>query len=149
MNGEMQTLARYPNDGVLSRPRILAGKEKNQSNVDKLNEREKLNYDNAQAAGANEGDRPRNWYFDKTDTPKTYEEMLAMKAPVLYCADDELAERMTTWAPPSEEGESQENQSDKTDIDNTLYETSGTSGYFENNYANDMVRIFSTDGEKD
>lgn len=149
VDGEMQTLARYPNDGVLSRPQILAGKEKNQSNVDKLNEQEKFNYDNAQAAGANEGDRPRNWYFDKTDTPKTYEEMLAMKAPVLYCADDELAERMTTWAPPSEEGESQEDQPEKTDIDNTLFETNGwISGYFENNYANDMVRIYSTDGEK-
>ncbi len=149
VNGETQTLARYPNEGTMNRGNLLAGKEKSQSEVDKLNEQEKLNYDNAVAAGAGEGDRPRNWYFDKTDTPKTYEEMLAMKSPIFYVAEDDLAAKAELWAPPSEEGENQESQPDKTDIDNTRYETDGwLSGYFENNYANDMVKVYSVDSQK-
>lgn len=149
VNGEVQTLARYPNEGIMTRVNLLAGKEKSQSEVDKLNEQEKLNYDNAQAAGANEGDRPRNWYFDKTDTPKTYEEMLAMKSPVFYLAEDNLAARAELWGPPGKEGENQDSQPDITDIDNTSYETDGwLSGYFENNYANDMVRVYSVDAGK-
>lgn len=149
VNGKTQTLARYPNEGMLNRTHLLAGKEKSRTEVDKQNEQEKLNYEKAVAAGANEGERPRNWYFDKTDTPRTYEEMLTMKGPVFYLADDVLAEKTGRWAPPSEERESREFQPAKSDIDNTKYETDGwLSGYFENNYANDMVRVYSVDTKK-
>lgn len=98
----------------------------------------------AKAAGANEGERPRNYWFDKTDTPKTYEEMLALKGPVFYTQNG-LEERIANWTPPTQEGEPQDNQTEPhAATDYTQYETDGwLSGYFENNYANDMCRILS------
>lgn len=134
VNGDIQTLAKYPNSGVLDMSSILCGKTKDGKNEDQT----------AKAAGANEGERPRNYIFDKTDTPKTYEEMLIMKAPVFYCRNG-LEERIGQWAPPTAEGEPQGGQTlPNPASDNTLYETDGwLSGYFENNYANEMSMIYS------
>ncbi|OQO69274.1 hypothetical protein BH747_10225 [Enterococcus villorum] len=149
VNGKRQTLAQWPNgNDYLDKSYLLAGIEKG-NNADKLTGQEKINYDLAVKAGANEGDRPREWYFDKTDTPKSYEEMLALKAPIFYVANQELQQKMITWAPMTTENETQENQSERTDIDNQRIETEGWfSGYFENNYANDMVKIYSIDQQK-
>lgn len=139
VDGEIQTLAKYPNSGVLTQTQILCGKTKNGQGEDQT----------AKAAGANEGERPRNYIFDKTDTPKTYEEMLVMKAPVFYCRNG-LEERIGQWAPPTVEGEPQGGQEVPNPAsDNTLYETDGwLSGYFENNYANEMSMIYSVNTEK-
>lgn len=140
VNDDVQTLAQYPNGtSKLSQSQILAGKTKNGQGEDAT----------AKAAGANEGERPRNYYFDKTDEPKTYEEMLQMKGPVFYTRNG-LQKRIGTWAPPTVEGEPQNNQPDvHVNTDNTKYETDGwLSGYFENDYANDMCRIYSVNTSK-
>lgn len=139
VDGSLQTLARYPNNGVMTSTEILAGKTKDGTNEDQT----------AKAAGANEGGRPRNYFFDKTDSPKTYEQMLAMGGPVFYTRNG-LETRIAAWGAPTQAGEPQVSQPDvHPDADNTLYETDGwLSGYFENNYANDMVRIYSVDTAK-
>lgn len=139
VDDKIQTLAKYPNSSVMSQTQILAGKTKNGQGEDET----------AKAAGANEGERPRNYYFDKTDEPKTYEEMLQMKGPVFYTRNG-LEERIGMWAPPTVEGEPQNNQPDiHVNTDPAKYETDGwLSGYFENNYANDMCRIYSVNTEK-
>lgn len=139
VDGSIQTLAQYPNSGVMTQTNILCGKTKNGQGEDQT----------AKAAGANEGERPRNYIFDKTDTPKNYEEMLVMKAPVFYCRNG-LEDRIGKWAPPTTEGEPQGGQElPNPTSDNTLYETDGwLSGYFENNYANDMAMIYSVNTEK-
>lgn len=141
VNGELQTLAQYPNEGAaaLTMSSILAGKTKDGKNEDA----------DAKAAGANEGERPRNYIFDKTDMPKTYEEMLLMKGPVFYVRNG-LEKRIEKWAPPTVENEPQNAQEEPNPLANpVLYETDGwLSGYFENNYANDMARIYSVDMEK-
>lgn len=137
VDGQLQTLAQYPNsNSVMTQSQILCGKTKNGKDEDET----------AKAAGANEGERPRNYWFDKTDTPLNYEEMLLLKGPIFY-ARNGLEERISKWAPPTLEGEPQNNQpAVHKNTDNTLYETDGwLSGYFENNYANDMVRIYSVD----
>lgn len=137
VDGELQTLAQYPNGTkTLSMTQILAGKTKNGQNED----------EEAKAAGANEGERPRNYWFDKTDQPKTYEEMLLLKGPVFYTRNG-LEEQIADWAPPTMENEPQDNQPQvHAGTDHTKYETDGwLSGYFENNYANDMCRIYSVD----
>ena len=139
VDGQIQTLAQYPNSGVLKMDRILCGKTKDGKNEDQT----------AKAAGANEGERPRNYIFDKTDNPKTYEEMLVMNGPVFYCRAG-LEQRIGKWAPPTQDGEPQGGQAlPNAFSDNTLYETDGwLSGYFENNYANDMAIIYSVNTEK-
>lgn len=139
VDGSIQTLAQYPNSGVLTQTQLLCGKTKDGKNEDQT----------AKAAGANEGERPRNYIFDKTDTPKTYEEMLIMKAPVFYCRNG-LEKRIGMWAPPTVEGEPQGGQTVPNPAsDNTLYETDGwLSGYFENNYANEMSMIYSVNTKK-
>lgn len=139
VDGKIQTLAQYPNSGTMTQTNILCGKTKNGQNEDQT----------AKAAGANEGERPRNYLFDKTDNPKTYEEMLLMKGPVFYCRNG-LEERIGKWAPPTAENEPQDAQVvPHPATDNTLYETDGwLSGYFENNYANEMCMIYSVNTEK-
>lgn len=139
VDGSIQTLAKYPNSGTMNMNTILCGKTKDGKNEDQT----------AKAAGANEGERPRNYIFDKTDTPKTYEEMLVMKAPVFYCRNG-LEERIGQWAPPTAEDEPQGGQVlPNPASDNTKYETDGwLSGYFENNYANEMSMIYSVNTEK-
>lgn len=137
VNDDIKTLAQYPNGSTTMRQeQILCGKTKDGKNEDET----------AKAAGANEGERPRNYWFDKTDNPLTYDEMLALKGPVFY-ARNGLEERISKWAPPTLDNEPQNNQpSVHQNTDNTKYETNGwLSGYFENNYANDMVRIYSVD----
>lgn len=142
VDSKVQTLAQYPNSGTMEDDRILAGKAKKTSD-------ENADTAVAKAAGANEGERPRNYYFDKTDEPKTYEEMLIMKGPIFYTQNG-LEERIAKWAPPTVSGEPQNNQPEvQANTDCTKYETDGwLSGYFENNYANDMVRIYSVEAEK-
>lgn len=155
VDGKTQTLAQYPNGDnpetdYIRRDSMLAGIEKNEGRIPEAGSAERANYDAAQKAGASaehaDGDVPRNAYFDKTDSPKSYEEMLKMKAPIFYAATDDFAGRMLAWAPASTADETQENQPDRTDIDNTKVEDDGwLSGYFENNYANDMLKIYSAD----
>lgn len=144
VDSKIQTLAKYPNSGVMKSDMILAGQEKNKApgaGSDATKE--------AYEAGANEGERPRNYIFDKTDTPKTYEEMLIMKGPVFYTKNG-LEEQIADWAPPTAEGEPQDNQPEiQSNTDCTKYETDGwLTGYFENNYANDMARIYSVEADK-
>ncbi len=154
VDGKIQKLAQYPNgNDDIRRNKLLAGVEKNEERVAQLTAEEKANYDAAKKAGASaehaSGEVPRNYYFDKTDSPKSYEEMLAMKAPVFYAADAALRNRMAKWAPETLENETQDNQPERTEIDSTKFETDGwLTGYFENNYANDMVKIYSIDNEK-
>lgn len=150
-----QTLAQYPNKGgELTRGTILSGYEKNDAipSGDAYTVWEK-----ARTAGANKGDYPRNYYFDKTDDMKTYEEMLRMKGPIFYVNETgydsswlPLIDRYTKWAPPSYENEPQEDQPDvQMSTDNTKYETDGwLSGFFESDYGFDMVRIYSVDSTK-
>lgn len=57
VNGELQILARYPNNGTITKSHLEI---------------------------PNKGGVPRDYFFDKTDYSKTYEEMLAMNGPV-FC----------------------------------------------------------------
>ncbi|RKN43918.1 hypothetical protein D7294_09525 [Streptomyces hoynatensis] len=88
----------------------------------------------------------RDYFSDKTadGTTLPYEEMLQLPGPVYTVTSPEVAERYTTWAPPTDpSAESATNQPER-DIDNTTYETDGwLAGYFGNNYGNDRVRIYS------
>jgi len=120
VDGVLQVLAQYPNSGVMTENNI--GRQ-------------------------DFGEKVRMYYFDKTDDAKTYEEMLQMRAPVWDV--NSLSPNYKSWAPPYVDNWTEEdNKAGQPDInpntDNTRYETDGwLSGYFENNYANDRVRIYS------
>ncbi len=105
-NGELLTLAQYPDDGTFLGTGNLGI--------------------------VNKGDEPRQFFFDKTDNVKTYEQMLNMNAPVFSV--NSLPASAKTWAG--------EYPSDNALCDNTKYETDGwLFGYYANHYANDNVKM--------
>lgn len=121
VNGELQTLAQYPDNGSFITT----------SNM----------------GIANKGSEPRNYFFDKTDNVKTYEEMLAMSAPVFTIKN--LPASAQKWAAPYGDGSTYSSVTgDMSETnpysDNTKYETDGWfSGYYANEYANDNLKIYS------
>lgn len=121
VNGEIQTLAQYPDNGTFIKT----------SNM----------------GIANKGSESRNYFFDKTDDVKTYEEMLAMSAPVFSIKSLPVSAR--TWAAPYGDGSTYSTVTgDLSETnpynDNTKYETDGWfSGYYANEYANDNLKIYS------
>jgi len=127
VNDIIQTLAKYPNGDS------------------------KITLANMTCAPDERGDVARNYFFDKTDNTLTYDQMMKLKGPVFTVNNLKGTDgRWLTWAPPTQEGESAANLPDKNPLnDNTKYETDGCfSGYFGNNYANDMVKIYSVSSEK-
>ncbi len=137
-NGKLQTLARYPKDKPLTRAQILIGREiKGRENKHTPEEHER--YLIAQRSGARQGGVPRSFYYDKCDEPKSYEEMLRMEAPIFYVADETLHKKAQTWLPrPGEESA----EYAKHEPDAFL------TGYFENNYADDMSGMCAYDPER-
>ncbi len=120
VNGEIQTLAQYPDNGSFLKT----------SNM----------------GIANKGSEPRAYFFDKTDDVKTYEEMLNMSAPVFSIKNLPVSAR--NWAAPYGNGTYSSVTGDIDEVnpnsDNTKYETDGWfSGYYANEYANDNVKIYS------
>ncbi len=120
-DGKLQALAGYPDDGSY----ITA------SNLSVLNG----------------GEVPRNCFFDKTDSPKSYDEMLAMGGPVFLISN--LPDTAHTWAGAFDEESSYSSvngsmpENNPLD-DNTKCETDGwLSGYFANEYGNDNIRMYS------
>lgn len=88
----------------------------------------------------------RAYFPDKTDSPLTYDQLLQLPAPVFQVTSTSLASRYGTWGPPTPAGQAPGSLLPLGNIDNTTYETDGwLSGYFGNNYANDMLRIYSVD----
>lgn len=114
----VQTIAQYPNGSETMEPEALS------------------------TALAQQG--ARDFFADKTEDTKTYEEMLAMPGPVFTAVSADVQARMSAWAPQTVPGETPENQPERPDIDNTAHETDGwLAGYFGNNYGNDRVRLYS------
>lgn len=162
VDGSTQILAEYPNLGgsidvskYMMSNTLLAGQEKNNATPSGA---QKVIWELARAAGGSTGAVVRNYYFDKTDEPRTFDEMMEMEGPVFYVVGEEnqtggwfpLVERYSKWAPPSYEGEPQAAQPQvHPGTDHTKYETDGwLYGYFENDYAFDQVRIYSVDTAK-
>lgn len=126
-DGELQTVARYPDDGsYITTSNLLL---------------------------MNGGGVPRDFLFDKTDYTKSYEEMLGMDGPV-FCIND-LPDSSHTWAGAYDEESSYSkvdgSMPDNNPLcDNTKYETDGWfSGYFANEYGNDNVRLYSVKHRND
>ena len=138
VDGRLQTLAGWPKGRSMTRAEILIGREiKGREN--NHTPEEHARYLVAMHSGARQGGIPRAWYFDKCDTPKTYEEMLALDAPIFYAASDELRSRAARWLPSSADAAP----------DGVNYETDAyLTGYFENNYADDMSRLKAFDPQK-
>lgn len=138
VDGRLQTLAGWPKDRSMTRAEILIGREiKGRENNHTPEEHER--YLVAMHSGARQGGIPRAWYFDKCDTPKTYEEMLALDAPIFYAASEELKSRASRWLPKDADAAP----------DGVNYETDAyLTGYFENNYADDMSRMKVFDPQK-
>ena len=162
VDGKTQILAQYPNlggsidvNGYMKSNTLLAGQEKNNSTPGGT---QKVLWELARAAGGSTGAVVRNYYFDKTDEPRTFDEMMEMEGPVFYVVGEQnqtsgwfpLIDRYERWAPPTYEGEPQAGQPQiHPGTDNTKYETDGwLNGYFENDYAFDLVRIYSVDTAK-
>ena len=128
VNGELQILARYPNNGTITKSHLEI---------------------------PNKGGVPRDYFFDKTDYSKTYEEMLAMNGPV-FCIKN-LPDSAHIWAGAYDyDNVYSAVNGDMPAVnplnDNTKYETDGwLSGYFANEYGNDNVQMYSvrlhTDGK--
>ena len=120
VNGELQILARYPNNGTITKSHLEI---------------------------PNKGGVPRDYFFDKTDYSKTYEEMLAMNGPV-FCIKN-LPDSAHIWAGAYDyDNVYSAVNGDMPAVnplnDNTKYETDGwLSGYFANEYGNDNVQMYS------
>lgn len=120
-DGKLQTLAGYPDNGSYI----------TSSNLSVLNG----------------GGVPRDCFFDKSDSAKTYDEMLAMDGPVFFIAN--LPDTAHTWAGAYDEESSYScvngNMPENNPLcDNTKYETdSWLSGYFANEYGSDSIRMYS------
>lgn len=121
VDGEIQTLARYPDNGT--------------------------SITTANLSVLNGGGVPRDYFFDKTDGTKTYDEMLAMDGPVFFISN--LPDTARTWAGAYDEESSYSSVNGTLPennplCDNTKYETDGwLSGYFANEYGSDNVRMYS------
>lgn len=120
-DGELQTLACYPNNGsVLTKSHLNC---------------------------TNKGAEPRNYFFDKNDDVKTYEQMLAMDSPV-FLINNNLPESARIWAAPYGDSTYSSVNGNVPEVnpnnDNTKYETDGwLSGYYANEYANDNLKLYS------
>lgn len=127
VNDEIQTLAQYPNDGT--------------------------SITTANLSVTNVGSVVRDYFFDKTNDSKSYDEMLAMSGPV-FCIKN-LPDSSRIWAG------AYDNDNPYTYVDgnmpadnplgdNTKYETDGwLSGYFANEYGSDNVRMYSVKLDSD
>ena len=137
-DGEIQTLAGWPKGRAMTRAEILIGREiKGRENSHTPDEHAR--YITAMHSGARQGGVPRAYFFDKTDSPMSTEEMLKLDAPVFYTASDELKAKAQAWL-PRDESELK---------DGAKYETDAwLKGYFENNYADDMSRMRAYDPQR-
>ncbi|MBR5536201.1 MAG: right-handed parallel beta-helix repeat-containing protein, partial [Clostridia bacterium] len=118
---KMQTLARYPNEDNIFLTNAEMGKVSGGTNV-------------------------RNYFFDKTDEPKTYEEMLGMDGPILSIKA--LPDRAKKWAAPygNETYSAVSGLQPEINVnsDNTLYETDGwIRGRVGNDYSDDNLKMYS------
>lgn len=119
-NGTVQTIAQYPNAG---------------SYLTSADLQTVYNPDGA-----------RDYFPDKTDSPLTYDQLLQLPAPVFQVSSTSLAARYGTWGPPTPDDQTPGSLQPLGNVDNSTYETDGwLSGYFGNNYGNDMLRIYSVD----
>ena len=127
-DGALQTLAQWPNDRDLDRDDLVAGWDKPPV-LERYTEAYWARYHAAHASGARVGTIARDYFSDKCENPRSFDELLAMDGPRLYCVSNELAKHAARW------GRDQE-------PDGWLC------GYFGNNYANDMTPIEGYDGDR-
>lgn len=124
VDGESQTLAKYPNGDA------------------------KMTRDDLTVKYAPPG--ARDFFSDKTSETKTYEEMLQMAGPILNAKSAAVRERFLNWGPPTiwtQQVNQPPHSADPSNpyyVDNSEHETDGwLSGYFGTDWATENVRIYS------